>query len=552
MASTARGTVVGNKPSGFGFSSCSPPRGRCNVSRAVTAGRATGSFKATDAVVEVNREKGSRGTVVIAGGGLAGLSAAKALVDRGYTPVVLEARDVLGGKVAAWKDKDGDWVETGLHIIFGAYPNMLQLVADLGIQDRLQWKKHSMVFAMPNLPGTFSRFDFPDLPGPFNALVAILGNSDMLTWPQKIRFGIALLPALLGGDKYIAEADNITISEWLRKTGAPPEVEQEIFVAMSKALAFIDPERLSATVVLTALNRFLRETNGSKNAFLDGNFPERLCQPLQEYIEKRGGKVLLNKPLDKILLDASGDVLGFLIRGIDGGDSEVWKADKYMSAMPVHALRLRLPEQWREMAFFSNAFDNLISVPVINVQLWFDRKLPADNSLIFSRSKLLSVYADMSTTCRECYDNDRSMLEFVFAPATVCTGAERDWIAESDEAIVGAVMEELERLFPDNFGSKAASPAHLCKSSVVKTPQSIYQMGAGMQRHRPTQATPVTNFFLAGDYTLQRYLASMEGAILSGKQAAEAIEARDERRSPAEVTVTPGAIPAVIDVKRLS
>jgi monoamine oxidase len=40
-------------------------------------------------------------------------------VDAGYTPVVLEARDVLGGKVAAWKDSDGDWVETGLHIIFG-------------------------------------------------------------------------------------------------------------------------------------------------------------------------------------------------------------------------------------------------------------------------------------------------------------------------------------------------------------------------------------------------------------------------------------------------
>lgn len=68
------------------------------------------------------------------------------------------------------------------------------------------------------------------------------------------------------------------------------QVEKEIFVAMSKALAFIDPERLSATVVLTALNRFLRETDGSKNAFLDGNFPERLCQPLADYIEARGGK----------------------------------------------------------------------------------------------------------------------------------------------------------------------------------------------------------------------------------------------------------------------
>ncbi|GMP69583.1 hypothetical protein CsSME_00028786 [Camellia sinensis var. sinensis] len=54
--------------------------------------------------------------VVIAGAGLAGLSTAKYLADAGHKPVLLEARDVLGGKVAAWKDDDGDWYETGLHI----------------------------------------------------------------------------------------------------------------------------------------------------------------------------------------------------------------------------------------------------------------------------------------------------------------------------------------------------------------------------------------------------------------------------------------------------
>ena len=71
--------------------------------------------------------------VVIAGAGLAGLSCAKYLVDNGHIPILLEARDVLGGKVAAWKDEDGDWYETGLHIFFGAYPNMLQLFKELDI-----------------------------------------------------------------------------------------------------------------------------------------------------------------------------------------------------------------------------------------------------------------------------------------------------------------------------------------------------------------------------------------------------------------------------------
>jgi len=53
-------------------------------------------------------------TVAIIGGGLSGLSCAKYLSDAGHIPTVYEARNVLGGKVSAWKDKDGDWVETGL------------------------------------------------------------------------------------------------------------------------------------------------------------------------------------------------------------------------------------------------------------------------------------------------------------------------------------------------------------------------------------------------------------------------------------------------------
>jgi len=39
---------------------------------------------------------------------------------------------------------------------------MLQLFKELGIEDRLQWKEHAMIFNQPDAPGTYSRFDFPD------------------------------------------------------------------------------------------------------------------------------------------------------------------------------------------------------------------------------------------------------------------------------------------------------------------------------------------------------------------------------------------------------
>ncbi len=66
------------------------------------------------AVVGGRRAEGCAGHA-----GLAGLSTAKYLADAGHQPVVLEARDVLGGKVCAWRDEDGDVYETGLHIFFG-------------------------------------------------------------------------------------------------------------------------------------------------------------------------------------------------------------------------------------------------------------------------------------------------------------------------------------------------------------------------------------------------------------------------------------------------
>jgi hypothetical protein len=52
---------------------------------------------------------------------------------------------------------------------------------------------------------------------------------------------------------------------------------------------------------------------------------------------------------------------------------------------------------------------------------------------------------------------------------------------------------------------------------VVKTPRSVYTPLPGKEAFRPDQRTPVGNFYLAGDFTKQIYLGSMEGATLSGK-----------------------------------
>ncbi|RHN51263.1 putative 15-cis-phytoene desaturase [Medicago truncatula] len=46
---------------------------------------------------------------------------------------------------------------------------------------------------------------------------AILRNNEMLTWPEKIKISIGLLPAMLGGQAYVEAQDGVSVKEWMRK-----------------------------------------------------------------------------------------------------------------------------------------------------------------------------------------------------------------------------------------------------------------------------------------------------------------------------------------------
>ena len=295
---------------------------------------------------------------------------------------------------------------------------------------------------------------------------------------------------------------------------------------MGKALDFIDPDLLSMTVVLTAMNRFINEADGSQTAFLDGNPPERFCQPIKKWVENCGGEVVCSSPVTQIHLNDDSTVQSLQLK--NGTHVE---ADYYVSAVPVDVFKRLVPTQWSTLPFF-NQIDELEGIPVINIQMWFDRKLNSVDGLCFSRSSLLSVYADMSNCCAE-YASETSMLELVFAPCSLEAGSPINWIAKSDSEIIDATMKELARLFPTEIGDDAPEQtrAQLTKSTVVRVPRSVYAAIPGRNKFRPSQQTPIDNFILAGDYASQKYLGSMEGAVLSGKLAAEVICDKEMGRS---------------------
>ena len=91
------------------------------------------------------------------------------------------------------------------------------------------------------------------------------------------------------------------------------------------------------------------------------------------------------------------------------------------------------------------------------------------------------------------------------------------WIGRSKERITKEIDEEVRRLFP------SSKNLTLLWSNVVQIPQSLYREAPGMDPFRPNQKTSISNFYLAGSYTKQDYIDSMEGATMSGHLAASAI-----------------------------
>ncbi len=91
------------------------------------------------------------------------------------------------------------------------------------------------------------------------------------------------------------------------------------------------------------------------------------------------------------------------------------------------------------------------------------------------------------------------------------------FIKQSNEEIAQHVLKQVQDLFP------SSRELNMTWYSVVKLAQSLYREAPGMDVYRPPQKTPVANFFLAGSYTQQDYIDSMEGATISGFQAAQAI-----------------------------
>ena len=294
-----------------------------------------------------------------------------------------------GGKVSSWQDADGDWLESGLHVFFGAYRNLLGFLRETNLYDNLVWMPHALTFSAEG--GKLSPLAFPKtLPAPLHGLVAIARSRGVLTHPDKLRTGLGLLWPILGSQRYINAQDKLTWKRWHLRHGLSKRSLGDFFDTMALALNFLPSSAVSAKLLLTVLSHFGKETDASRVAFLKGPPELRLFRPLLQYLEKRGVDVRFNSKVRSVRYsEPDGVVTGFELE-----DGSVIEADLYMSAMPVHNLWKILPPALRAQAPF-DGLRHLHGVPVMTVQLYFDRPVTGVNNLIFSSRSHISVYAEL-------------------------------------------------------------------------------------------------------------------------------------------------------------
>jgi uncharacterized protein with NAD-binding domain and iron-sulfur cluster len=484
-------------------------------------------------------------SVIVIGTGVAGLVAGYELASRGLRVTLLEAAPVPGGRTSSYTDARGRAVDTGLHVVADHYVNLIEILAGLSVSRRLMWVgKHTYLRAgQPPMEWYFSR-----RPPPLHLLRPL--REAPLSLRARLRLGKVGL--LLSGYSQadLAELDDLTYAAWHRRHGLGDDFTLELAEAAADAATFLSVEEAAARPVLSWIKYLLRHQHAGDVGLWTGTLAECLVEPLLQGLSRHGGQVRLATAVRGFQLSPDGR----RVEGVwtapareagpvhradgsvaaDDGRRELLRADYVVSAMNIQSLRAVLPPEQARAAGLTEAL-RLTTTPAMSLIVWFDRPItPAPHGAPLSTGCAMRDFVDLAALGRPSPDAPGAVYQFVITRA-----ARR--MDDPDEQVVADVVRDLKAVWP------GARPAQVVDHALTRIGAAMFAAVPGAHRLRPGTRTGLTNLLLAGDFCRHELNASMEGAALSGRLAADAV-LRDRGQPGVPIRVPPD--PTVVPVLR--
>lgn len=449
--------------------------------------------------------------VVIVGGGLAGLAAASALIDRGLRITLLESRPRLGGRASSFTDPvTGEQVDNCQHVSMVCCTNLADFCRRVGI-DGLFRREPEVVFL--SRQGRISRLRAGGAPAPFHLTGSFL-KANYLTMRDKLRVGYGLACLALTRD----EPPEGSFADWLHRHH---QTERTIELFWGTILVSALNERLEQMDVGHARKVFVAGFLSTRDGF-QMELPlvplgELYGSRLESWLQEHEIKVRLTTGVRSVDVDQEGTLLGVTLR-----NGEAIAADFVVLAVSFDRVRSFLSEAATTRIPDIQKLDLLESSPITGIHLWFDRPVCPFDHVVLPGRLVQWVFNHTAIQGRKASATNAAGTEPATAEESsqylqVVISASYGLVAMEKTAIRDAVLADLADIWP------VAKEARLLRWWVVTEHGATFAVRPGVERLRLPQRTPVDGLFLAGDWTDTGWPATMEGAVRSGYLAGQGI-----------------------------
>lgn len=488
-------------------------------------------------------------SVVVLGGGVAGISAALYLSEAGFKVTLVESRRFLGGRAFSFTDgKTGDVVDNGQHVITGGCTRFLDLLERLGARDRwfLQPRLHIKVRSRQ---GTEGALRAGLAPAPFHLLGSLL-RFPHLPAADKFRVLAALVRAKLT-DRSQPGLERITFRDWLVERGQTERAIAKFWNVFVEPVLNDSVSDVSAAMGLMFVQEAMLKGYEDPNiGYPTGGLLPCLGEPARERLSGLGCNVMLGAPVKRIVVEAGIDSLrhvsaalpgdgstggvmpgagqrreGARVAGVELGSGEMVTGDRYVSALPWDVLGMVLPDETAGMPVFSRS-GKIQQAPIVNVHLWYDRPVMEEDFCAFVDSPLQWVFNKGAASGRSGPERAHPAGKGA-AGQRICVSLSAAWehIDLPREELAQAIHAEVLAAFSHKGARQKGGPPNLLHRSVVKQRNATIRCLPGVEELRPPSATLIPNLFLAGDWTKTGWPSTLEGAARSGFNAAQAVAA---------------------------